>query len=47
MHSHPLLAGEEEVRLRLGTQHVPALDHDHVIANPQRFERGVNLGAAA
>ena len=44
---HPLLAGEEQVRLRLGAQDVAALDHDHVGADAQRLERGVDLRAPA
>src|SRR6202007_2247086 len=41
-----LLAGEEEVRRRLRARNVAPLEHDRFLADPERLERRVDLGAA-
>src|SRR5262249_5805336 len=40
-------AGEEEIRLRLGTQDVSSLDHDRLRPDPERVQRSVDLGTPA
>ena len=43
--AEPVAAGEEEIRLRLRSKDVTALDDDDCGANPERVERGVDLGS--
>ena len=45
--AEPLGAGEKEIGLGLRALDVPALDHDGLRAEPERFERCVDLRAPA
>src|SRR5437773_3284540 len=45
--AHALLAREEQVRFRLGAQHVSAIDDDHRGRDAERLEGGIDLRPAA
>jgi hypothetical protein len=45
-HSQPLLASQEQIRLRFGPGHLPAFDYDRLRAKAKSRQRSIYLGAS-